>query len=287
MSQGVKYILLSGLFFALMNVAVKALSHLPVFEVVFFRALISLLICFVLLKFRRVSPWGNNKKILIFRGVFGTFGLCLYFYTIQKIPLATAITLQYMSPLFVVLASWIFLREKVELKQFLFFIVASIGVVFVKGFDAQISLALVFCGLLGALCSGIAYTCVRKLGSSETPLVIVLYFPLVCLPLVAPLAYHQWEPPKGWDWLILGIIGVTTQMAQIFLTKAFQVERAAHIAIFNYLGIVYAIILGYILFQETLSWTTCLGIVLILTGVITGRQGRKLQVKLENSAASR
>ena len=86
-TRAVKYILLSTVFFALMNVGVKFLAHIPAYEIVFFRALVSLIICYFLIRRAGLSPWGNNKRVLLFRGLSGTAALLMYFYTLQHMPL--------------------------------------------------------------------------------------------------------------------------------------------------------------------------------------------------------
>ncbi len=78
-SKGVFHMLLAVFFFSLMNVFVKMLGHIPAVEIVFFRALVSLVISVILLKIYKINFWGNNKKILILRGAAGMIGLIFYF----------------------------------------------------------------------------------------------------------------------------------------------------------------------------------------------------------------
>ena len=86
--------LLASFYFALMNIFIKAVTHLPAMEVVFFRCGISLMICFYYLKKENIDWKGSNRKLLMLRGMFGTASLFAYIVTINHLPLATAITVQ-------------------------------------------------------------------------------------------------------------------------------------------------------------------------------------------------
>jgi drug/metabolite transporter (DMT)-like permease len=122
--------------------------------------------------------------------------------------------------------------------------------------------------------SAFAYTSVRALKSYDHELVIVFYFPLVSLPIVTPLALAKWQWPQGWDWLLVFVVGVFTFLAQLFMTKAYQRDRAADIGIYNYLGIFFALGFGYFFFDESFAWPVLSGMVLILAAVYLATQSR-------------
>ena len=121
MNKGAQYMIISSFAFSLMHLCVKAMPHIPVFELVFFRSLGSLLITLLYLNKKRIPIFGNNKKVLFARGLFGTIGLCLFFITLQNIPLAGAVTIQYLSPVFTALFAVVILREGVKKKTMAFF----------------------------------------------------------------------------------------------------------------------------------------------------------------------
>lgn len=276
MTNGIKYILWATFFFMLMNAGVKYINDIPAHEVVFFRAWVSLVVCYFMLRKKKLSPWGNNKKYLFLRGASGTVALVMYFYTLQNMPLATAVTIQYLSPLFTVIIAGFMLKEYAKPVQWLFFLMAFAGVLLLKGFDARVSIFYLVLGITAAVFSGIAYNFVRKLKDFDDPLVVVFYFPLITVPAVGSYTMTHWVAPSLMDWGILVAIGLSVTFAQIFMTKAYQLEKAANIMIFNYLGIIYAIILGYIFFDEIVTIPGYLGIALILTSVIlSSRYGKK------------
>jgi drug/metabolite transporter (DMT)-like permease len=270
MNKGAQYMLVSSFAFSLMHLCVKALPHIPVFDLVFFRSIVSLLISFTSLKQKNIYVLGNNKKVLLARGFFGVTALTLFFITIQNLPLAGAVTIQYLSPIFTaIFAIWI-LNEKIKNRQWFFFALAFLGVLTLKGFDisGQISFKYVGIGLVSACFSGLAYNCIRLLRNTEHPLVVVFYFPLVATPIMAVLSYFNWVKPQGIDWVYLILLGIITQIAQIYMTKGIQSDRAGNIMTYKYIGVLFAFGYGYLFFGETYSFMSIFGIFLLLSGVL-------------------
>lgn len=281
MNKGAQYMIISSFAFSLMHLCVKAMPHIPVFELVFFRSLGSLLITFFYLNKNRIPIFGNNKKVLFARGLFGTIGLSLFFITLQNIPLAGAVTIQYLSPVFTTLFAVIILREHVKKTQWIFFVLAFTGVFLLKGFDVsgQISYYFVLIGIASACFSGLAYNCIRYLRTTEPTLVVVLYFPLVATPIMGVLSFFNWVKPQGLDWVYIVALGVVTQVAQVFMTKGIQSDSAGNIMTYKYVGVVFAFIYGYFIFKETYSLLSVFGIFLLLSGVILNAIFKNKQVK--------
>lgn len=281
MSLAARYLVLATLFFAALNTIVKYLPHLPVSELVFFRAFISLLLCYVALRHKKLSLVGNNIKILVLRGFFGTISLFTLFYCLKHMPMAMAITLSQISPLFSVMIAHFVLNEKAHWTQALLLLFAFVGVVFVKGWEGQLSWFLTLTGLLTAFCSACAYTCVRGLKDTEDPLVVVFYFPLMTLPLMIWPMYTEWVTPLWSDFLWIVLLGILTQLAQYFMTLAYQMEKASQVMIYNYVGVLWALLIGYFLFDESLSFSQLFGVVVIVVCLIVSTQvSRMLQRKV-------
>ncbi len=268
MSNGIKYMLFATFFFSTMNVFVKFVPHIPAVEIVFFRSLISLALSYGILKSRNNFSWGSNRKVLILRGVTGAIALILYFKTLQHIPLASAVTIQFLAPIFTTILGIFIVKERVFPLQWLFFLLSFGGVLVIQGFDTRISNILLLMGLGASLSSGLAHNFIRKLNTSEDPLVIVLYFPLVTLPVTGMLSIFDWVMPSGEDLLILLAIGLLTQVAQVLLTKAIQHEELSRVSSLRYLSIIYALIYGFLLFDEHFNLFTYLGMALTLSGVV-------------------
>jgi len=268
--------LFSALIFTLMQVCIKLIPHIPPIEIIFFRSVFSLVTSVIILKSQSVSVWGNNKTILILRGVSGAIALTSFFILIQQIPLAAASTLQHVSPIFSAILGIFILKEKVKWYRFLFFAVSFAGIVFIQGFDNRVSLGQMLLGLGSAFFTGLAYNFVRKLKASEHPLVIIFYFPLVTLPLSAVYCLFDWVTPHGWDWLVLLLVGITTQLGQYFMTRSYETEEIAKVSILNYTGIIYSLAFGFFIFGESYNFLTYIGMFLVLVGVILNLWYKKI-----------
>ena len=217
----------STLAFSLANVFVKQVSNVPPMEIVFFRCSLATIFCFAGL-YRQNADWkGSNRKLLLFRGLFGTTALYFFFITLHNIPLASAMTIQYLSPIFTSIIAIFLLREAVRPFQWLFYAIAFGGVLLIERFDPRVSLFYLAIGVISAFCSGMAYNLVRDLRGKEHPLTVVLHFQLVGAIVGFFGLFFAWRMPQGWDWLFLFLIAVFSQLGQIFLTNALQRERVA------------------------------------------------------------
>lgn len=268
LSKGIKHMLVAGVFFSLMNVGVKYLDNIPAIEIVFFRSLVTLVISAIMIKRLGISFLGNNKVVLLLRGFFGVIALSLYFLCLQNMPLASAVTIMQLSPIFTTILAIFILKEKVKLPQWAFFLISFLGVALIKGFDPDMPLLYFVLAILSAFISALAYNMVRKLKDSDHPLVVVFYFPLVAMPVAGLMTYFVWVQPEPIEWLILIGIGIATQIAQVNMTKALQMEEVGKVSIVRYLTIVYAIIIGYVFFKDDYGWITLLGISFVVFGVL-------------------
>ena len=259
---------ISVVFFAIANVLVKSLGHLPFYELVFFRSAFALVIVGSLLKHKKMSLVGTHKKLLFLRGLMGTVALTLFFFSLQNMPLASATSLQYMSPIFTVIIAHVIFGDKVKSIQWLYFISAFIGVMIVKGFDADITYLELAAILTSAFFSGIAYNIIKQLKGKEEPLTIVFYFPLVTTPIMIPFVLNNWVTPSGVDVLVLIAMAIITVIAQIFMTKAYQSGAMSQVSIFKYVGVIFAIFFGYVFFGESLSIMAISGIAIIILALI-------------------
>ena len=267
-NKGVFYMVVATMFFATMNILVKYIPRVGAVEIVFFRSVVSLVMSYAVLRHQHIYVWGHNKKWLIIRGIAGSAGLLFFFATIKMMPLGSAIAIQYMSPVFTSLLGIFIVKEKVKPLQWLFFGLAFLGVVAIQGFDPRVTTTQVLIGVAGAAAAGMAYNSIRKLKSSDHPLVIIFYFPLVTIPVTGIYLINHWLNPTWFELVILLGIGIVTQFAQYFMTKAYQSDTLSKIASIQYIGIVFAITFGYLLFDETYDIMSGLGIIIIILAVI-------------------
>ncbi len=285
---GVRYMLLSALGFALMSASVKYVSYygIPVFEIVAARALVSLIISYLDVKRKRITIWGNNRKLLFLRGMAGTLGLICVYYSITTLPLAEATILQYMHPVFTVVLAVFFLKERVQGSTLLCISLCLLGLfVMVKpGLNGNLTQPLplfsVVVALFGAFFSSIAYVIVRKLSQTEDSSVIIFYFPLIALPISLLLVGSDIVWPDPFLTLILVLVGIFTQIGQLGLTKAMQTQTAGNATAYSYVQIVFSVLLGIILFGEMPAMWTYLGGCLIVLGALINIFGDQLLQKV-------
>lgn len=259
----------------------------PVHEMVFFRSLITLFICITVVRLKGIPFFGNNKQWLIIRGFSGATGLFLFFMTIQNLPLAVATTVQYLSPVFTIVLAIFLLNEKVKPVQWLFFMISLAGV-FIIGYEPsegkEIQFGWLIVGVISAFFSGLAYNAIMKCRNTDAPITVVMYFPLVSTPITLVWCMlDDFVIPRGGEWIIIILIGILTQIAQVCMTRAFNADSASTVAPLKYIGAIYASLMGFFFFDETIGIIAGLGISFIILGVLLNTWFKKRkQVKLVN-----
>ncbi len=223
-------------------------------EIVLGRTVFSLAICFFLIKRAGIPSLGKRKPFLLLRGGFGFIAMSCMFYSLIHMPLANAIVLFYMNPVFAALLSFIFLKERLGIVGILCIFLSFFGVVLVVQppllFAEQGSIHILYSGiaLMAAFFAASAYVTIRKIGTSENPYVIVLYLYLIAIPFASVISYFQWVWPSPMEWTLLVAIGVLAQLAQVNLTKGISLEPAGKATAIANIQIVFVSIWGLIFF---------------------------------------
>ncbi len=271
--------LLSTLSFAVMNALIKYLVHYHVFQLVFWRGLGTLCIVFLLLKRKQISLWGNQRGLLIARGVVGTTSMFLFFLGIHYMTIGSAVTLRYLAPLFVAIISVVLYKKALLPMQWVFIGIAFIGVYFIKGFDSSAQLFGVVIVLFSALFSAGVYLLLSKIGQGDHPLVVVFYFMLIATLLGGFGSMFYGIPLRSEDLPVLALLGIVGYFGQIFMTRAFQNGPAAQIAPFKYVEVVFTLSIGIFYFQETYRFFHLVGTLLIILGLVLNMRYTALQAK--------
>ena len=250
----VLFMCLSTLGFSMMGVMIKLSGDIPVFEKVFFRNLISLVIAYItIIKTKEKIPaFGRkeNRFFLLFRSLLGLAGMSLYFYSINNMYLADSTMLNKISPFFVTLFAWFFLKEKLskfQLPALALIFTASLLIIKPK-FDSSILPALAC--FLSAITSGGAYTIIRYLKNKEHPATIIFYFSLVSVAGLLPLVAFNFVIPTPTQLIYLLLTGVFAGMGQFGLTYAYKLSPASEVSIYNYLSIVFSALFGFVFWRE-------------------------------------
>jgi drug/metabolite transporter (DMT)-like permease len=267
--------------FAGMTAAAKlAGARLPLFEIVFVRAALSVIATLALLRHARIPALGTRRPLLLLRGLFGFAGLTCSFYAVIHLPLAEATLLQFTHPLFTLVLAARLLGERLERGVLLGAPVAVLGLLVVVrpavlfgGASAALDPFAVAVALAGAFFAADAYVTVRHLTrTGEHPLAIVLSFPFVTTFLAAPLMLREFVWPTAAEWGYLFAAGLGAQIGQMALTRGIQILPAARATIFSYTQVVFASVLGALLFGERPdAWTATGGGLVLLGAWLAGR----------------
>jgi len=283
------FMLISALGFALMAACVKAVSTygIPVLEIVAARAIVSGVISYLDIKRKGLSLWGNNKPLLVARGVVGALALIFVYYAVTTLPLAEATVLQYLHPVFTAFLAVIFLKERVQRSTLVCIVLSllGLGIMVMPNFQlftyesasssllmlpSNISYSWISIGaaILGAFGSAVAYVIVKKLTKTEDSSVIIFYFPFVALPIALILLGNDFVMPSLPALGLLLLVGIFTQVGQVGLTKALHCEDANKATAYAYIQVVFSVLIGWFFFSEIPVITTIIGGSLVVTGAL-------------------
>ena len=277
MHKGVMWMLIATFFFALMGTFVKlGGSNFNSTELVFYRSLISLIIIIIIMELKQVTYSSKYLKLHMARSSIGFISLLLFFYAINHLPLSTAISLNYTSPLFLGLLMPIILRRKIKTWLFLIVLIGFIGVFFIlkPTFENQNY----FSGLIGLISgfgAAMAYLFVTQLGQLKEPsLRTIFYFTIISTIFSGIIMlFDEINTIKYEHILILFALGISATIAQIAITKAYRVGNTLGNAGLSYLTIIFSTIIGVVWLGEIIDWQTSLGIsLIIISGIFASKK---------------
>lgn len=267
-SKAIIWMTISALGFALMGAAVHDLKSIPLAETVFARNLIILLMTGTVVLRRQENPISIAVKHppIIWRSIFGLSGVFMFFFALQNLPLAEASLLNKLSPFVVVLLAGIFLGETTTKKSIGAMIIAFIGTVFVINPGSGYSLWPSIAGIGSAFCAGSAYTIIRSLKNKVPAHLIVFFFSMFSTLITLPFVLLYGVIPSYNQLLLLAATGAFAGLGQYALTKAFLFSPAGKVSVFSYLSVIFALIVGIILWDEIPGLMQIIGGTLILIG---------------------
>lgn len=255
------WMILSGIGFSIMASLVKALSpKFPQFELVLFRSGVNFVIQLglVFLLGERVIRV-PNRRLLVFRGLMGFAGVSCLFYALGTLPLSIAAMLNWCSPIFVILFSRLFLKEKLNPTAPIWIALAFAGLILLIGIDlsgAQWTLLppmAVAVGLGGAAFAGLAYVAVRAATARVSVHVIILYFSGIGTFLAAPLALKDFRVPDLESGFLLIIMGCCAALGQFAMTQGYRHAVAGLVSMMSLMNAGLMAFLGWVIFGEVLE----------------------------------
>ncbi|MEM6684612.1 MAG: DMT family transporter [Bacteroidota bacterium] len=267
LKQAIQFMMISAIGFAFLNAIVKYLGDFNAYQIVFFRSIGTLFFTIPLLLKNNISMFGNKRILLVLRGIVGVTSMALFFMSIKYLPIGSAVSLRYISPIFAAVFALFILKEKIKSVQWLFFLIAFGGVVILKGFDTQVNTTGLLLVLASAFFSGLVFIIIRKIGAQDHPIVVVNYFMVIALIAGGLLCIPYWKTPVGWEWALLLSLGIFGYVGQLYMTKALQLAETNKAAPLKYIEVIFTMLIGLSWFGETYTLWSLLGIVLIIIGL--------------------
>ena len=264
-TKGIICIIASAFGFAMMSAFVKLAGDLPSFQKTFFRNLVSCIIAAIFIIKHKESFFGKkeSQKILILRSIFGTLGIVLNFYAIDKLVLSDANMLNKLSPFFVIIFSALFLKEKINKTQSSAIIIAFLGALFIIKPTFNLDIIPSLLGVVGAICAAAAYTCIRALGGKEKHYTVVFYFSLFSTIVIFPFMIVVYKSMTISQLIYLILAGVFASIGQFGVTLAYKYAPSKEISIFDYSNIIFSAIISFIIFGAFPDYLSILGYIVI------------------------
>ncbi|PPR28707.1 MAG: Riboflavin transporter [Alphaproteobacteria bacterium MarineAlpha9_Bin2] len=285
-SRGIILMILATLLFSIMHASIKHISSdIHPFEVAFFRNLFGLVV---------IAPWfikygikpliTNRIKLHFLRSVFNVIAMLTFFYALSVSPLAEVASLSFTAPLFATLLAIIFLGEKIGIRRSAAIIIGFIGAAIIVNPDYKTINIGHMCVLISASIWSVSLIFIKILGKTESSVTITSYMVLFMIPLSAIAASFYWIMPSLNDLLVLAIIGITGTYAQMLLAQALKEEDTVVIMPFDFLKLVWAVLIGYLIFSEVPQVNTWIGSIIIFSSTLyVAYRERKIPPKVDKN----
>ena len=260
---------LSVLFFVLMSVCIKATGdHIPLFQVVFFRNFFALIPLFFVIYFLKLKLSSINKYPLhLGRAVIGITAMSLFFISIRYVPLVEMQTISFSSVFFISILSVFFLGEKIGYRRIIAVIVGFIGVVIILNPGSAIFSNYSFLPLIASFFLSIAVIFLKKILLTNNNILSVWIFTAFCTVISLFFYDDTWIWPQNYDLIFMVASGFLGFIAQICLTKSFQMADASLLAPLDFSSVIWSFLIGYIFFQEFITLNVLFGGLIIIMSV--------------------
>lgn len=264
------WMLIAGLLFACMGVFVKlGAPHFSYIELVFYRSLFGLLLVYSIMRRQRIRVATQHWRTHLWRGLSGSVALALFFYCITVLPLATAVTLNYTAPLFLTIFTMLVFKDKFHLPLTVAILLGFCGVVLLL--HPTLQRDQLFPGLLGLISgflAGVAYLNIKQLAMiGEPDARTVFYFSLIAtLGSSVWMLFDTMHAITLQDFAILLGLGSSATLAQLAMTRAYRTGKTLVVGGLAYSTIIFASLFGMLLWDETLSLSSWLGMAFIIAG---------------------
>jgi len=262
------YIILDSLAVAGMLFFVKDMGRdIPIFEKIFFKNVLCVIVVFSLLKIKKIPISGNrkNRKPMILRGFIGGMAVYLQFYTVSLLKLSDSAVLLKTVPFFITIIAVLFLKEKLSTIQIPALIISFVGVLFIvrPGYNIQLVPSMI--ALVSAFLAAISYSIVKHVKNNrENTLVVIFYFTGINLLFSLPMTIMNYRIPNPHQLFDLILLGVCLFIGQFALTKAYEYAPASEVSIYSYFTVLAASLIAFVVWGEIPNVFTAIGVLLIV-----------------------
>ena len=256
--------------FSVMDVIVKWTDEYPVGQVLFFRGFCGLIpILFIIPKERYVDFYKTSRPLLHFkRCIAGIIALISIIIALRNLSLATVVSVTFAAPIFTTIFSIFLLNEKVGFYRWLAVMVGFIGIIVISepGFSS-LNFYFIFPIIF---CLGLSYVAItiRRLSTTEPVWLIGFFFSISIMILSFFTFYQNWLLPNLVDLFLLSMIGILGGLANLWLTQSYKLSEVSLVTPLKYLALVFAIIFGYLIWDEIPTTKTLIGAILVIASSI-------------------
>jgi len=260
--------ILSVLFFSLMDVLIKITHEYDVGQVMFSRALFGLIPIFFLIPRDRFKNFYKTKHagLHFYRSFVGAIAMYAIFVGLRNLELAEVTSMAFSGPIWVVIFSILFLGEKIRMKRWIAVGLGFLGVIIISkpGFD-NLNLYYIYPVIFTVGFAGVSIF-IRKLTLAGEPVYLIAFYFSICSAIFGlfTLPFGGWIMPSSYDLILLILIGFFGSIANLLLTKSYQLAEVSLTTPLKYLSLVFAIIFGFYFFNEIPTLYTLSGASLIV-----------------------
>ena len=257
--------IISGFSFVVMHSAAKFLSdQIHIFEITFLRcALVAVVLAPMIFKEGKSSLITKQPKFQIYRIITNSIAMLCFFYGLTLTTLAEVTALNLTVPIFTTLLAFLFLNEKLKKHRLSALFIGFLGAIIVLRPDISINIGGILI-LISALIWSVSLIFIKKLTETDSPVTISLYAGIGMIPATFVAAYPYLIMPNLYQFLIILFIAVTGTIAQTLLNSAFKRGQLAILLPFDYLKLIWSVLIGYTIFVESTTISLWIGGTLIV-----------------------
>jgi len=252
--------------FSIMDIIVKWSEHYPLGQVLFFRGFFGVLFYFLIIPKERLRNFYYTKRagLHFLRCFSGLIALVAIFIALRSLPLATVVSISFAAPIFTTIFSIFLLSEKVGIYRWLAVLIGFIGILIIT--EPGITSLNVFYIFPIIFCIGLSYVAItiRKLSTTEPVWLISLYFSISITILSLLSIPFGWVMPTIKDFFILAMIGIFGGVANLWLSQSYKYSEVSLVTPLKYLALVFAIIFGYLIWDEVPTIKGLFGATLVI-----------------------